>query len=68
MPRTCTEMTQELLQDSDNLAKMMANVYELADEAREYGLANFLADRQDAYRKHSWMLRATLVEEPDEMD
>ena len=68
MPRTCTEMTQELLQDSDNLAMMMANVYELADEAREYGLANFLADRQDAYRKHSWMLRATLVEEADEME
>lgn len=67
MPRTCKEMAQELLLDSENLAKMMANVYEIAEGAREFGLANFLADRQDAYRKHSWMLRATLVEEPDEM-
>ena len=68
MPRTCKEMCQELLLDSDNLAQMMANVYEKAEAAREFGLANYLADRQDAYRKHSWMLRATLVEEPDEMD
>lgn len=69
-PLDCLEMAQQLLQDSDNLAAMFAAVYEKAEANREFGLANFLADRQDAHRKHSWMLRATLVpekEEPGEM-
>ena len=65
-PLDCLTMTQELLQDSDNLCLMFAAVYDKADAAREFGLANFLADRQDAHKKHSWMLRATLVPETEE--
>ena len=53
-------MTAELLADSDKLAQMMAMVYKMADSAGEYGLSNFLAERQDAHRKHSWFLRSTL--------
>jgi starvation-inducible DNA-binding protein len=53
-------MTAELLADSDKLAQMMGMVYKMADSANEYGLSNFLADRQDAHRKHSWFLRSTL--------
>jgi len=65
-PLDCLTMAKELLQDSDNLATMFAVVYEKAEAAREFGLANFLADRQDAHRKHSWFLRSTLVMEPTE--
>jgi starvation-inducible DNA-binding protein len=53
-------MTAELLADSDKMAQLMAMVYKMADAAGEFGLANFLADRQDAHRKHSWFLRSTL--------
>lgn len=53
-------MTAELLADSDKLAQLMAMVYKMADAAGEYGLSNFLAERQDAHRKHSWFLRSTL--------
>jgi len=53
-------MTAELLADSDKLAQMMAMVYKIADGAGEYGLSNFLAERQDAHRKHSWFLRSIL--------
>jgi len=53
-------MTAELLADSDKLAQLMAMVYKMADAANEFGLSNFLADRQDAHRKHSWFLRSTL--------
>jgi starvation-inducible DNA-binding protein len=53
-------MTAELLADSDKLAQLMAMVYKMADGAGEYGLSNFLAERQDAHRKHSWFLRSTL--------
>lgn len=63
--RDCHQMLQELLQDSENMSLLFANVYELAEGARKYGLANFLADRQDAHDKHSWMLRVTLREEPE---
>lgn len=65
MQLDCHEMLQELLADAENLSLMMASAYEKADGARKYGIANFLADRQDAYDKHAWMLRTTLIEEPD---
>jgi DNA-binding ferritin-like protein len=32
----------------------------MATAAGEDGLADFLAGRMDAHRKHSWQLRATL--------
>jgi starvation-inducible DNA-binding protein len=54
------EMVRILLEDSDKLATIMSMVYKLAETEGEFGVANFLADRQDAQRKHSWMLRATL--------
>jgi starvation-inducible DNA-binding protein len=54
------EMTAILLNDNEKLTKLMGMVYKLAEDAGEFGLANFLADRQDAHRKHGWMLRATL--------
>lgn len=66
MPMDCHEMAQALLTDSENLEQMFAIAYEKADANKKYGLANFLADRQDAHAKHSWMLRATLVPEMED--
>jgi len=57
---------QMLLADSDALADLFAAAYELAEKNREHGLANFFADRQDAHRAHSWMLRMNLVPDPAE--
>lgn len=54
------QMTQELLADSDLMAEMFKTAYQAAESMGDYGLANFLADRQNAHRKHSWMLRSTL--------
>lgn len=54
------EMVSELLQDSDKLQQMFKIVFQAAEELGEHGLSNFLADRQDAHAKHSWMLRSTL--------
>ena len=66
MPMDCCEMAQSLLTDSENMEQMFAIAYEKADANKKYGLANFLADRQDAHAKHSWMLRATLVPEAED--
>ena len=54
------QMTQELLADSDLMVEIFRAAYAAAEQMGDYGLANFLADRQDAHRKHSWMLRSTL--------
>lgn len=54
------EMIQELLNDSVKMQEMFKIVFQAAEELGEHGLSNFLADRQDAHAKHSWMLRATL--------
>lgn len=52
-------MVRELLDDSDKMVKLLKMVYDAAERVGEHGLSNFLAERMDAHRKHSWMLRAT---------
>ncbi len=54
------EMIEELLADSDKMAGIFKMVFALAEREGEHGLSDFLAGRQDAHRKHSWMLRSTL--------
>ena len=54
------QMVQELLQDSDNMVKVLKRVYDIAEVEGEHGFSNFLAERMDAHRKHSWQLRDTL--------
>ena len=53
-------MIAELLTDSDKMAEMFRIVFQASEELGEHGLSDFLAGRQDAHRKHSWMLRSTL--------
>lgn len=53
-------MIVELLADSDKMAEMFRIVFQASEELGEHGLSDFLAGRQDAHRKHSWMLRSTL--------
>ena len=54
------DMLRELLADSDKMANMFKIVFAMAEDAGDHGLSNFFADRQDAHKKHSWMLRASL--------
>ena len=53
-------MIMSLLDDCEKMQEIMKVVYTLAEDLGEYGLANFLAERQDAFGKHAWFLRATL--------
>lgn len=55
-----SEMLQELLADSDKMAEIFRITFDMAEANGDHGLSNFLADRQDAHKKHSWMLRASL--------
>lgn len=53
-------MVEELYQDSEKMANIFRITFTMAEDAGDHGLSNFLADRQDAHKKHSWMLRSTL--------
>jgi len=53
-------MLQELLADSDKMAEIFRITFDMAEQHGDHGLSNFLADRQDAHKKHSWMLRSSL--------
>jgi starvation-inducible DNA-binding protein len=53
-------MLSELLNDSDRMANIFRITFDMAEANGDHGLSNFLADRQDAHKKHSWMLRASL--------
>jgi starvation-inducible DNA-binding protein len=54
------DMINDLINDSEKCIKIFKMVYDLSERENEYGLSNFLAERIDAHKKHSWMLRATL--------
>jgi starvation-inducible DNA-binding protein len=53
-------MLSELLADSEKMANIFRFTFDMAEQHGDHGLSNFLADRQDAHKKHSWMLRASL--------
>jgi starvation-inducible DNA-binding protein len=55
-----SSMLQELLADSERMAEIFRITFEMAEANGDHGLSNFLADRQDQHKKHSWMLRASL--------
>jgi starvation-inducible DNA-binding protein len=52
-------MVAELLRDAEKMQEIMKVVFQEAEARGEHGLSNFLADRQDAFAKHAWFLRAT---------
>lgn len=52
-------MVAELLHDAEKMQEIMKIVFQEAESRGEHGLSNFLADRQDAFAKHAWFLRAT---------
>jgi starvation-inducible DNA-binding protein len=53
-------MLNELLEDSERMANIFRITFDMAEQNGDHGLSNFLADRQDAHKKHSWMLRSSL--------
>jgi starvation-inducible DNA-binding protein len=53
-------MLAELLNDSEKMAEIFRITFDMSENAKDYGLSDFLAGRIDAHKKHSWMLRASL--------
>jgi starvation-inducible DNA-binding protein len=59
-PTKAMDMFNDLLMANNLVLVSLMRAYQLADDADELGLANFLQDRIDVHQKHSWMIKATL--------
>jgi len=53
------KMVVNLIAANDKVLLSLVECYEMAEDAKEYGLSNFLQDRITAHKKHGWMLKAT---------
>lgn len=53
-------MLQKLLADIKIIQSSIKICYDLAEQNMNHGLSNLMAERQDAFAKHAWMLTATL--------
>lgn len=53
-------MMAELYQDNQNLLNMWKEMFPIAEEENEQGIADFIASRIDAHGKHGWFLRSIL--------
>lgn len=53
-------MLQKLLADIQVIQTSIKTCYNLAEQSGNHGLSNLMAERQDAFAKHAWMLTATL--------
>jgi starvation-inducible DNA-binding protein len=53
-------MIEKLLADINVVQSSVKVCYDLAEQNSNHGLSNLMAERQDAFAKHAWMLTATL--------
>ena len=52
------EMARRLFTDNQKVIAILNMAFKLADEFDQQGLADFIAGRLDAHKKHGWMLRS----------
>ena len=53
-------MIEELLANNGQMIELLNDTFEAAQNERQEGIANFIAERIDAHGKHGWMLRSFL--------
>ena len=57
------DMALDLLRSNDAVLAKLKDAFDLADAAREQGVANFLAERIDMHGKWHWQLSAVVKEQ-----
>ena len=55
-------MIEELLSDNAKLIELLNQCFAAAEQERQEGIANFIAERIDAHGKWGWQLRSFLKE------
>lgn len=53
-------MMAELYEDNQKILAMWKDMFPIAEQENEQGVADFIASRIDAHGKHGWMLRSIL--------
>jgi starvation-inducible DNA-binding protein len=53
-------MITRLKDDNEKVLDTLTKAYELAEEAKKYGISNIIQDRIEAHEKHGWMLRSII--------
>jgi starvation-inducible DNA-binding protein len=53
-------MIEELYADNQIMNTFVMDVFDIATAERQQGIANFMAERQDAFGKFGWQLRSIL--------
>ena len=61
-PFPAEAMFMQLAVDNQRVLDSLTNARALAEEARNYGLINFIEERLDVHAKHAWMLKASVRE------
>ena len=56
-------MFAELLQDCETLGQLAVEIFDIATNERQQGIANYMAELQDLYGKKAWFIRSTLKTE-----
>ena len=54
------QMLAKLKNDNDILIGLLRDGIDIADEANEPAISNYLQDRLDAHQKHAWMLTSQI--------
>lgn len=57
---TADVMMARLLEDNEKLLANLEKCFELSEANHQHGLSDWIAGRQDAHKKHAWMLRSIL--------
>lgn len=59
-PVNIHSMLSNLLADNSEVLRGLSTLFDLATAEKNQGLANFIADRMDAHKKHEWQIKASL--------
>jgi starvation-inducible DNA-binding protein len=55
-----TDMFRKLIADNQIILETLKTTFSLADNFNEQGLADYIAGRIDAHKKHDWMLKSII--------
>jgi DNA-binding ferritin-like protein len=56
-------MFLETQQDIEKMVELVVNMFDVATQERQQGIANYMAELQDFYGKKAWMVRSILKKE-----
>ena len=54
------EMHSKLIDSNSKVIQILTELFEMLEDNKLYGFADFVGERIDAHNKHQWMLKSTL--------